>query len=430
MKRQETRLSSAVADRIIALLEDGPGEAGDWALKMERLEAEWGVDVYAVLLFILTHLDFSGARAREHWGRVLRRWEELNRSLPEPMDLRVAVLHYFLRIQKKLRNPAIVELRILRRTQDSVVTDELTRLHNFRHFQQQIRTEVRRAEREDTSLALLMLDIDDFKIFNDSRGHLAGNVALRRLASVLKRAVRETDLAARYGGEEFAVLLPNTRKLGALKVAEKIRLAIAKAKIGPEKGQHGSPLTVSVGLATLPGDAQNAEELLERADRALYAAKSMGKNCVRPFSDERREHVRLDTALTGRFNLVDSHSHLLTTLNVSEGGLLFLSTEPPTRGALAQVQLVLPRGGHAVEGVLRIMRVRPVEDGFEIGTQIVHMSHRDRGRFRAFLRELKEGGVIQLLPTKMARGATGRGSRNAPGERAPGKASARAARSA
>jgi diguanylate cyclase (GGDEF)-like protein len=430
MKRQETRLSSAVADRIIALLEDGPGEAREWALKMERLEAEWGVDVYAVLLFILTHLDFSGARAREHWGRVLRRWEELNRSLPEPVDLRVAVLHYFLRTQRKLRNPAIVELKILRRTQDSVVTDELTRLHNYRYFQEQIRTEVRRAEREDTSLALLMLDIDDFKGFNDSRGHLAGNVALRRLASVLKRAVRETDLAARYGGEEFAVLLPNTRKLGALKVAEKIRLAIEKAKIGPEKGQPGSPLTVSVGLATLPGDAQNAEELLERADRALYAAKSMGKNCVRPFSDERREHVRLDTALTGRFNLVDSHSHVLTTLNVSEGGLLFLSTEPPTRGTLAQVQLALPRGGHAVEGVLRIMRVRPVEDGFEIGTQIVHMSHRDRTRFRAFLRELKEGGVIQLLPTKRARGATGRGSRTATGRRAPRKTSARAARSA
>ncbi len=210
MRRPETRLSSAVADRIIALLEEGPGEAAEWAEKMSQLEAEWGVDVYAVLLFVLTHLDFSGAKAHEHWRRVLRQWEELNRSLPEQADLRVAVLHYFLRIQKKLRNPTIVELKILRQTQDSVVIDELTRLHNYRFFQEQIQTEARRADREDTTLALLMLDIDDFKAFNDTRGHLAGNVALRRLAGVLKRAVRETDFAARYGGEEFSVVLPNT----------------------------------------------------------------------------------------------------------------------------------------------------------------------------------------------------------------------------
>jgi diguanylate cyclase (GGDEF)-like protein len=351
------------------------------------------------------------------------------------VDLRVAVLHYFLRIQKKLRNPAIVELKILRRTQDSVVMDELTRLHNYRFFQEQIQNEVRRAEREDTTLALIMLDIDDFKDFNDTRGHLAGNVALRRLAGVLRRAVRETDMPTRYGGEEFAVLLPNTPKLGALKVAEKVRLAIEKARLGREKGKDGSPLTVSVGLATLPGDAVNAEELIEKADRALYVAKSVGKNCVKPFSDERREHVRLDTALSGQFSLVDSHRHFLTTLNVSEGGLLFLSEEPPNRGALAQVQLTLPPAGQPVEGVLRVMRVRPVPDGYEIGTQIVHMSSSDRRRFRVFLRELKQGGVVQLLPSRRARRPAARRrkaatTKGAAKKRGAGKGAPRTARTA
>jgi diguanylate cyclase (GGDEF)-like protein len=406
MKRQDAKLSSALADRIIALLEEGPDEAAEWAEKMRRLEGRWGVDVYAVLLFVLTHLDFSGAKAREHWGRVLRQWEELNRGLPDKVDLRVAVLHYFLRIQKKLRNPAIVELRFLRRTQDSVIMDELTRLHNYRFFQGQIQTEGRRAEREDTTLALLMLDIDDFKAFNDSRGHLAGNVALRRLAGVLKRAVRDTDVAARYGGEEFAVLLPHTPKFGALKVAEKVRVAIERAGIGRHKRRGEKPLTVSIGLATLPGDAATAKELVEKADRALYVAKSMGKNCVRPYSDERREHLRLDTSLSGSFSLVDSHSHVLTTLNVSEGGLLFMSEEPPNRGALAQVHLALPNAAEPVEGVLRVMRVRRVDTGYEIGTQIVHMSPLDRRRFRVFLREIKSGGVLQLLPKPRKRRAS------------------------
>jgi diguanylate cyclase (GGDEF)-like protein len=435
MKRQETRLSPVVTDRIIALLEKGPAEAAEWAGRMEQLEARWGADVYAVLLFVLTHLDFSGAKAREHWGRVLRQWEGLNRRLPAPVDLRVAVLHYFLRTQKKLRNPAIVELKILRRTQDSVVMDELTQLHNYRFFQEQIQNEVRRAERGDSTLALIMLDIDDFKSFNDTRGHLAGNVALRRLAAVLRRAVRETDMAVRYGGEEFAILLPSTPKVGALNVAEKIRLAIEKARIGSEKGRDGSPLTVSVGLATLPGDATNAEELVEKADRALYVAKSVGKNCVKPFSDERREHVRLDTALSGQFSLVDSNRHGLTTLNVSEGGLLFLSEEPPNRGALAQVQLALPPRGQPVEGVLRVMRVKPVKDGYEIGTQIVHMSPADRRRFRVFLRELKQGGVVQLSPMRRARRPAGRRrtaatSGSADRSRGAGKGRARTVRTA
>jgi len=407
-KRQDTKFSSAVADRIVALLEEGPLEAAGWVKTMKRLEKELGLDVYSVLLFVLTHLDFSGAKAREHWGRVLDQWNDLNERLQDEVDLRVAVLHYFLRVQRKLKNPAIVELKILRKTQDSALRDELTQLHNFRHFQDQIRTEARRAEREDVTLTLLMIDIDNFKLFNDTRGHLAGNVALRRVAGALKRAVRETDSAARYGGEEFAVLLPHTPKVGGLKVAEKVRLAIEKAGIGREKGPDGKPLTVSIGLATTPGDASSAKELIERADRALYVAKSMGKNCVQPYSDERREHNRLDTVVAGQFSLVDSNSHVLTTLNVSEGGLLFLSEEPPTRGSLAQVQLALPNEKETVEGVLRVMRVRPVQDGYEIGTQIIHMSRHDRRRFNVFLRKIKKGEVIQLLPGRRARRSTPR----------------------
>ncbi len=403
MKRQDTKLSSDVADRIVALLEEGPLEAAEWVKTMKRLEKEFGLDVYSVLLFVLAHLDFSGAKAREHWGRVLDQWSDLNERIQDEVDLRVAVLHYFLRVQRKLKNPAIVELKFLRKTQDSAVKDELTGLHNFRHFQDQIRTEAQRAEREDASLALLMIDIDDFKLFNDTRGHLAGNVALRRLAGVLKRAVRETDCAVRYGGEEFAVLLPHTPKPGALKVAEKVRRAIEKAGIGLKKGPNGKPLTVSIGLATVPGDASSAKKLIERADRALYVAKSRGKNCVQPYSDERREHNRLDTVVAGQFRLVDSRSHVLTTLNVSEGGLLFLSDEPPTRGSLAQVQLALPNEKETVEAVLRVMRVKPVQDGYEIGTQIVHMSRHDRRRFNVFLGKLKKGEVIHLLPRRRAR---------------------------
>ncbi len=393
MARREITLSSEVADRIIAMLEDGPQDPAGWREAMSWLEAESGPDVYAVLLFVLTQLDFSGAKAHEHWLRVLRQWEDLNRRVPGKVDLRVAVLQYFLRSLRKLRNPAIVEIKILRRTQDSAIYDELTRLYNFRYFQDRLVSEVRRAARYETPLSLLMIDADDFKAFNDTRGHLAGNMALRRLASVLRRAVREVDVATRYGGEEFAILLPSTPKLAALKLGEKLRAAIEKAAIGRDEQRPGRPLTVSIGVASLPGDAANAEELVDRADRALYIAKSMGKNCVKPFSDERREYSRLEAVLAGRFSLLEKSAHPLTTVNVCEGGILFHCDEPLPSGAFVKVTLTLP-SCDPVECAVRVLRVVGTRNGFDVGTEIIHMPRPHQRRFRLFLKQLKAGQVV------------------------------------
>ena len=394
MERKETGLGTAAADRIIQMLEDGPRTPAGWRQAMAGLAAGSGPGAYAVLIFVLTQLDFAPEKAHEHWLRILHQWEELNRRVPEKVDLRVAVLQYFLRSQRKLRNPAIVEIRILRRTQDSAIYDELTRLYNFRYFQDRLVSEVRRTMRYDAPLSLMMIDADDFKAFNDSRGHLAGNVALRRLASALRRTVREVDVVCRYGGEEFAVLLPSTPKLAALKVGEKLRQAVEKAGIGRD-GEPGSrPLTVSVGVASLPGDAATAEELVDGADRALYIAKSIGKNCVKAFSDERREHARLDVALPGRIRLLEEKAARFDTLNLSEGGVLFHSKEPLPRGTLVQLQIEIPPGREPVECVARVLRVVGSRRGFEIGTEIVHMPPAHQRRFRFFLKRLKEGGAV------------------------------------
>ena len=391
MVQSERGPGSAVADRIIQMLEDGPRTPAGWREAMAWLERDSDPAVYAVLLFVLTQLDFAPEKAREHWLRILVQWEELNRLVPEKVDLRVAVLQYFLRSQRKLHNPAIVEIKILRRAQDSAIYDALTRLYNFRYFQDRIVSEVRRSARYDAPLSLMMIDADDFKTFNDSRGHLAGNMALRRLASALRKAVREVDVVCRYGGEEFAVLLPSTPKLAALKVGEKARQAVERAGIGREGGTGGGSLTVSVGVAVLPGDAANAEELVHRADRALYIAKSLGKNCVKAFSDERREHARLDVVLPGRFRLLEKTGRAFTTLNLSEGGILFHGKEPLDPGTLVHLQMLVPPGKDVVECTTRVLRVVGARGGFEIGTEIVHMPRAHERRFRLLLKQLKAG---------------------------------------
>jgi diguanylate cyclase (GGDEF)-like protein len=258
-----------------------------------------------------------------------------------------------------------------------------------------------------------MIDIDNFKTFTDTRGHLAGNVALRGVASALQRAVRDTDDVARYGGEEFAILLPNTPKLGALRAAEKVCRAIEKARVGGGKAPHQKPLTVSVGLASFPGDAANAEELIERADQALYVAKSVGKNCVRPYSDERREYSRLEAALAGHFKLVGPDLHDFETVNVSKAGWLLLCATSVAPGSVAQVETELPGGGQTIEAVVRVVRTRRSGKRFEVATRIEHTSTLHQRRFNAFLRDLKSGSPVQISP---------RGGRASAAERRPREA--------
>jgi hypothetical protein len=150
---------------------------------------------------------------------------------------------------------------------------------------------------------------------------------------------------------------------------------------------------VSIGVASLPGDAASATELVDRADRALYIAKSIGKNCVKPFSDERREYTRLEATIPGRFNVLEKGSHTLTTLNVSEGGVLFHALEPLPSGAFVKVQLALPPSGEPAECAVRVTRVVGARGGFEIGTQIIDMSRAHQRRFRQFLKQLKLGQI-------------------------------------
>jgi len=170
-------------------------------------------------------------------------------------------------------------LRDANRTLETLaITDGLTSLFNRRHFQETFDTEIRRAEHQGRLLSILLIDIDHFKQYNDRHGHPEGDAALRRVAAQVTKGIRSSDMAFRYGGEELAVLLPACPKPQAAEVAEKLRVAIRSHS--PRSGRFGSPLTVSIGVATFPEDARAASALMERADAALYAAKAQGRDRV------------------------------------------------------------------------------------------------------------------------------------------------------
>jgi diguanylate cyclase (GGDEF)-like protein len=174
---------------------------------------------------------------------------------------------------------AIENARLHRVVERQAVTDSLTGLANRRQFYEVLGREYERAQRFGQPLSLILLDIDDFKLINDSRGHLAGDAVLHSVAATLAEVIREIDLAARYGGEEFAVLLPQTGPEGAANLAERLRSEIAARSIrfGTEEI---AGVTASFGVAAGPVNEQTQIDLIASADAALYQAKREGKNHV------------------------------------------------------------------------------------------------------------------------------------------------------
>ena len=155
------------------------------------------------------------------------------------------------------------------------VTDGLTGLYNRRRLMETLTDEARRSQRLKHTFAVLMVDVDHFKKYNDSFGHQAGDAVLTKVAGLLREATREVDFVARYGGEEFLILLPETGMGEALDIAERIRTRIAAEVF------HGGHMTVSIGVSEFPLHGENADQVVGAADEALYEAKREGRDKVR-----------------------------------------------------------------------------------------------------------------------------------------------------
>jgi diguanylate cyclase (GGDEF)-like protein len=159
-------------------------------------------------------------------------------------------------------------------------TDDLTEIYNHRFFIEQLTLEVERQKRYATPLSLLMIDIDYFKNYNDTNGHLAGDQVLKAIAILIQRGVRQSDIIARYGGEEFSAILINTGREKALEIAERVRRNVSDTRFPNESAQPNKDLTVSVGVATFSSSISTLTDLIREADHALYRAKKGGRNRI------------------------------------------------------------------------------------------------------------------------------------------------------
>jgi diguanylate cyclase (GGDEF)-like protein len=362
------------------LLDESTFSAAKLSAALVDLEKEYGEQIYPQVLFRLTRMDFSPEAAKKHMGEVLSRHRELSAILGREVGLRTAVCDYFLSHEHVFREPVVVETRILLQNEQYALLDELTGLHNRRYFNMQLKKEIERSRRSAFHFSLLLVDVDHFKNYNDTYGHIAGDSALKQIAECLKDTAREMDHVARYGGEEFVLILPQTSKKEAVKAAERHRRRVEEHKF--DQGR----LTISIGVAVFPLDADNESELLFRTDFALYRAKNRGRNQVCNEFTDRRQNLRLNIELPVDCILDGSEPLSLTTVNIGESGMLCRSSKPMDLGAELEARIKDVETGEVLP--LKAKPVRMIKDIEQKGVFYVGMAFQNGEASRRALQEI------------------------------------------
>ena len=206
--------------------------------------------------------------------------EAINMGASDFVIKPVRLEELLLRLKRVLKERDLTQerVRMMEKLQKLAITDGLTKLHNSRSFYSQIEVEVDRFNRYKHPLSLLLLDIDHFKHYNDTYGHLEGDKVLVRISQIIRSCLRKLDTAYRYGGEEFTVILPETTCEEASNVAERIRIAVKAEKFDPDS-QNDIIITISIGV-TQYSPEEELSAFIQRADKAMYSSKQNGRNKV------------------------------------------------------------------------------------------------------------------------------------------------------
>ena len=280
-----------LSDAVTTILGSSP--ANDWTLvdELEALASVHGKAVYDEFFYVLTRNRFGPDSAFSHWNNVVSHIETVIAEPYQHQGLLPSVAHYFQKMTGILTDLRLLDAHFVNSIQKTSVTDGLTSLYNQTFFKNALAKQISMVKRHGGTLSVVLFDLDHFKQYNDTFGHLAGDHALKQTAAIIQKELRDSDIAARYGGEEFALLLPHTSQSKALMVAERIRRTVDMADYCHQELTPSGSLTISGGVAELTHDIADAAALIEMADRELYQAKTH-RNCVSPNSSDRRRDFR------------------------------------------------------------------------------------------------------------------------------------------
>lgn len=260
---------------IIQILDEDPYNEEYIVERFNFLRDRTGDDFFVSLFKILVNIEFLPSEARSIWNEISANKLKFSKSLGRNISFRVAMLDYFINYNKRVKNPKIIEIKLYEKALKSALIDTLTGVFNRRYYDEIVENELNRSKRHNQPLSLFLLDIDNFKIFNDRYGHIEGDQVLKTTGTLLKNFFRKEDIVCRYGGEEFVVIMPMTSTKGALGVTNRFRDEFKTYNFG-----YIESVTFSGGIATYPNNCIDKFDLFIKADIAMYRAKASGKDKI------------------------------------------------------------------------------------------------------------------------------------------------------
>ena len=278
-------LKSLTDKRVIALASGDIEEHVEWHNRQEVIDAlgKNTGSYYRDIIFALIQIRLPEPEAKRDWKEILRHKYEISEKLGRNVGIHVATLDYYTNIKKSKINPKIVDAHEYADTASRAITDELTKAYNRRFFDEEFRRRFMRSRVSGVFFSFLMLDLDNFKVYNDTNGHIQGDLALIEAVRIFHTVCSWRDIVARYGGEEFAIMLHAQPLEQAIKTAEAIRQALYDYRFVNEHVLPGGRMSISIGVTSYRDDMLSPTEMIEEADTALYRAKRAGRNCVRSF---------------------------------------------------------------------------------------------------------------------------------------------------
>ncbi len=284
LPQQPTHEYSADLQQLLAEKEDSL-----FLAEVDSLARVHGNGVYKEMLKLLVGKHFGTELSGRYWREAIAHCREIYRPEYAARGFRPALLDYLRNVVGEFSDPRIIEADYLHNIARSSVTDGLTGLYNQTYFKNTLETTIVNQRRSgDRQFALVLLDLDHFKQYNDRCGHLCGDEALRLCAGVITGALRDGDMAVRYGGEEFALLLPDVDRQTAYLVADRIRRDIEDFHFPGQELLESGSLTISGGIAVFPENGETAEEVIKAADKELYKAKEVRNTIYNDTTDRRR----------------------------------------------------------------------------------------------------------------------------------------------
>ncbi len=294
-----------------------------------------------------------------HEKKIARIHKALTKRLGCDPGHFVCAAYYITEDARLIENPVLIDRNELNTLKNSAFKDELTGLGNRRLYNIALEKEFSRAKRTASPFALIMADIDYFKQFNDTHGHQAGDQVLSELSRIMLASCRISDFSIRYGGEEFAFILPATSLAESMLVAERMRKRIE------EETSKTNLLTMSFGVSEFKLSDKTFHDVVDRADKALYCAKNLGKNTVCTHQEDMRRDPRfeVDIPVLLQWENGSSVNAVGQSMNISRGGLLVKSTKAPESTMLCDLCLYDPKSGQSLSLKAHLRGVKQADSG-------------------------------------------------------------------